>query len=219
MINHTRITVDDETRRVLDELSGHLAQTPPWAGRLTDDLQTEIRDATRGALAAPIKSIGQIDAQLVALQARIASITDTLAGLTGSAQTLDSRVGALTAVLDQQVRAVDVLAERSDEANKAAAAQMRTIADLRQQAQTMNDKADALRAIADGHERQLATLIDHAQKLDAATNALLGTHALLLDVQTAQAAQRDVLQTVLLRVDHLSKPWWKRLFGAVGDAR
>ncbi len=219
MNNHTRITVDDETRRVLDELSGHLAQTPPWAGRLTDDLQTEIRDATRGALAAPIKSIGQIDAQLVALQARIASVTDMLAGLTGSSQTLDGRVGALTTVLEQQVRAVDALAVRSDEANQAAAAQTRTIAELQQQSQTTNDKADALRATAAVHERQLATLIDHAQKLGAATEALLGTHALLLDVQTAQATQREELQTILRRVDYLSKPWWKRLFGAAGDAR
>lgn len=218
MNHHTRITVDDETRRVLDELSGHLAQTPPWAGRLTDDIQAEIREVTRAALAAPIKAIGQLETQLAVLQARIASATDALAGLTGAAQALDGRVDAQAAVLEQQVRAVDALVARSDDASKAAAEQTRAIVELQQQAQTTNDKTDALRAIADAHEHQLAALIDHARKLGAATDALLGTHAMLHDVQTFQAAQRDVLQTVLKRVDHLSKPWWKRLFGAAGDA-
>ncbi|RQS40473.1 hypothetical protein [Burkholderia sp. Bp8990] len=212
MIHHTRITVDDETRRVLDELSGHLAQTPSWAGGLTNEIRAEIRNATRDTLAAPIKSIGQLDAQFAALQVRMAAATDTLAGLTAATQALDGRVAAQVEVLDRQVRAVDA-------AGEVAAGQTRAIVALQQHAQATNDKVDALRAIADAHERQLAVLIDHAQKLGAATDALLGTHAMLHDLQTVQAAQRDVLQTVLRRVDHLSKPWWKRLFGAAGDAR
>ncbi|MBN3787223.1 hypothetical protein [Burkholderia sp. Ac-20353] len=223
MINQTRITVDDATRQVLDELSGHLAQAPAWAGQLTDDIQEAIRDATRAALAAPIKSIGQIDAQLGAVQVRIASVTDTLTGLSGAMQALDARIdariGAQASALDQHGRAVDGLVARSDDARAASAEQTRAIVALQQQAQATGDKTDALRSAADAHAQQLAALLDHARKLDAATDALLGTHAVLLDVQTAQAAQRDALQTVLKRVEYLSKPWWKRLFGAAGSAR
>ncbi|CAM2171811.1 conserved hypothetical protein [Burkholderia latens] len=212
MINHTRITVDDETRRVLDELSGHLAQTPPWAGQLADAIHAELREATRTALAGPIRAIGQLDAQLAALQVRIASATDTLAGLTGAAQALDGRMAAQSAVLDQQVRAID-------EAGTAVAGHTQAIAGLQRHAQATNDKVDALRAAADIHGDQLAALIDHSRKLGAATDALLGTQAVLQDVQAAQAAQRDVLLSVLQRVEHLSKPWWKRLFGAAERAR
>ncbi|WP_442809188.1 hypothetical protein [Trinickia soli] len=185
MITQTRITVDDATRKVLDELSGQLSQAPSWVAQLRDEIQDEVRDITRDALTAPTKSLSKLGEIATALQAQVVSQAEALAALAAGAER-EHRL-----LQDLQGNYSGVLAA----SEQAAAAAI-------QQRDDVHAMGEALQVANRQQEERAAQFAE----------ALQGTHALLRELQTVQMSQRDALQSILQRVEQMSKPWWKKLF-------
>lgn len=104
MINRTRVTVDEATREVLDQLSTELARAPSWTQQLSDDLQQAFVETFSDAQAAQARALEPIAASGCALQAQLGRQADLLGGVEARLQALDGRLDGFERLL-AEVRA------------------------------------------------------------------------------------------------------------------
>lgn len=271
MINRSRITVDEATREVLDQLSIQLGQEPSWAAMLNDQIQDGIRDAVRQvcAHATSSKQLEQLFATTRTLQSQATSQAEGLSELSGSVQTLHKRMEAQQSGMEGVHQGLDRLIANSEQARIVSAQQDEAIALLHQNLDAFTVRGDALQPLLGENAKKLDALQDAAQKLSSKVDrqqcslddiqleqgrlvgaseqastiameqrgaieylqqgllqsaiqqqgsvkelhdALKTAHTLLRDMQAEQMSQRDTLQSVILQIEVLSAPWWKRIF-------
>jgi chromosome segregation ATPase len=206
MITPTRITVDEATRDVLDQLSNQLSAAPGWAARLGEEIQESVADATRSALAAPTKTLTQLVTTATALQAQGMAQSESLNGISNTVQLLGDRLGLYESAIDKLGASVAAqqqpLAELQLGQKQLLASSEQTITAARRQEEAFAALADAMRASAQQQHEDIEKLAVVLQDTKTSLNA----------VQSAQASQQQLLQAIMQRIDHLSQPWWKRLF-------
>lgn len=103
MINRTRITVDEATRDVLDQLSTELSRTPSWTLTFGEDLSLAVADVFREGLADQAQILESLAGSSHAVQAQIGQQVDCLTAVGTQIQTLVAR----TEVLQDQSRGQD----------------------------------------------------------------------------------------------------------------
>lgn len=220
MINRTRITVDEATRDVLDQLSTELARTPSWALQLSDDIQLAVADALREGEVSRARTLEPIPASVRALQAQVEQQADGftamgtqmqaliarnealqaassgqavgIAGLHESVVRLDERFERQGQSVDRLVQGLTRLAELTTQGSSVTAEQQRELDALRHDCRTMAERQAIGQAELAGGLQQLAIT--------------------LCDIRSEQAVQRDALQRLASSLDSLSRPWWQRIF-------
>jgi chromosome segregation ATPase len=206
MINQTRITVDEATKKVLDDFNEHFSRPPSWVAPLSEEIQ-EAGEVTRNALSATTKSVAKINDAVATLHEQIVSQAEShaesqaraLANLSGAMKGIGEHLGALEAGIRNQSESV---ADMQTSSQRVLAASEQGATAAIQQRDIVQAMSDALQAANQQQEKRAAELIA----------ALQSTNALLRELQSEQVKQRDALQSVTERVERLSKPWWKKLF-------
>jgi chromosome segregation ATPase len=221
MIQPTRFTVDDATRKVLDELSRLLSHTPSWVAQLKGELEEHICDTTRPVLTGTAKSLNQLQAHATSQQQSLAELGAALQQLIEDAGQKSDTLRTSTDVYARQMAALGTDVRKLDDG---AQRQQDLIGELRGERKTdherllaasgqltaaMAEQREALRAMSEAFQQ--ATRHQEERTAQLAEN-LQATHALLVDLQATQANQLDVLQSVQQRVDDLSRSRWKKLF-------
>ncbi len=204
MITPTRITVDEATREVLDQLSSHLLEAPSWAARLGEDIQDSVTDATRTALAAPSKTLTQLAATATALQTQAAAHGETLNGMSNTVLLLGKQVGQFETSIDKL--------------GSSAVAQQRLLAELQLGHKQLLASGEQTAAVAQRQDEAFVALSDamrasarqQQESIEKLAAVLHDTKTSLSAVQAAQARQQQLLQDLMQRIDQLSQPWWKR---------
>jgi septal ring factor EnvC (AmiA/AmiB activator) len=204
MITPTRITVDEATREVLDQLSSQLSEAPGWAAQLGVDIQHSVTDATRTALAAPSKTLAQLAATATAMQTQVAAHGETLNGISNTVQLLDERAGQYEASIDKlggsAVAQQHLLAELQLGHKQLLASGEQAVAVAQRQDEAFVELRATLRATAQQQQENIEKLVAMLQDTKTSLSA----------VQAAQFSQQQLLQDLMQRIDHLSQPWWKR---------
>jgi len=204
MITPTRITVDEATREVLDQLSSQLSEAPGWAARLGEDIQDSVTDATRTALAAPSKTLTQLAATATALQTQAAAHGEALNGISNMVQLLGKQVGQFETSIDKlgssAVAQRHLLAELQLGHKQLLASGEQAVAAAQRQDEAFAVLSDAMRASTRQQQESV-------EKLAA---LLQDTKTSLSAVQAAQASQQQLLQDLMQRIDQWAQPWWKR---------
>jgi chromosome segregation ATPase len=184
MINRSRITVDEATREVLDQLSTQLGQEPSWAAMLNEQIQG-IRDAVRQvhAQATSSKLLEQLSAITRALQSQAISQAEGLAALSGSVQTLDKRMETHQGGLEGVHQGLGRLLGNSEQARIVSTQQGEATAALHQGLNAVTLTVAALQPVLGENAKKLNALQDAAQKVSSAVNQQQG---LLEDIQLGQ---------------------------------
>jgi chromosome segregation ATPase len=221
MIQPTRFTVDDATRKVLDELSGQLSHTPSWVAQLKDELEDQIRDTTRLVLTGPAKSLNQLQAHATSQQQSLAELRAALQQLIEDA---GEKSDTLRASIDVHARQLAALGTDVRKLDDGAQRQQNLIGELRderkadherliaasgQMTAAIAEQREALRAMSEAFQQATRHQEERTAQL---TENLQAMHALLAGLQATQANQLDALQSVQQRVDELSRSRWKKLF-------
>jgi chromosome segregation ATPase len=214
MINQTRITVDQATKKVLDDLSGHLSQPPSWVAPLSDEIQ-EVGEATRNALTATTKSVAKINDAVATLQEQIVSQAEShaesqasaLADLSGAMKGIGEHLDALEAGIRNQSQSVGDMLASNERACTASAQQGQAIALLQQKVEGSSANTEALRSTGEALTQQLTrllgetrTLAGGAERHDKRLADLQGGNERLLAVSeqgtAAAIQQRDIVQAM-----------------------
>ena len=112
MIKPTRITVDQATREVLDQLSTQLAQAPAWTTTLHDSIQDGFRDGTRQSQTATNRLLEPLVAASRALQGQLVEQAASLARLFDIVRAVEARINAQEQGMPDVVRQLLQDAER-----------------------------------------------------------------------------------------------------------
>lgn len=231
MITPVRITVDEATREILDQLEAQLTQTPAWADRLQDAAQAEWRALSQQSHQAQ-KSLAQ---QFEPLATATRAVQGQLSGLSVDLDTVHTSVKALQLDLTTQGMALAGIRQalpeamehltRSGEAidgvAKGLAANFRSFQEQLVRLQRRVDEVLAVQArLAEDHlkaealqREQRAALATLEQQLRQSTEQQATAHQQLADaMRAAHQAQRDQLQVLGHTLRALSRPWWQRLF-------
>lgn len=211
MINRTRVTVDEATREVLDQLSTELARTPSWTQQFSDDLQLAFAETFRDLQTGQARALEPLAASIRALQSQLGHQGNQLSAVAARLQTLDERMDGLerivTDVRDLQAR---LLAD-AGQAREVALRQESALESTRREVGGIATQAEALQAAARSHAERLAGLQQALGHLDErvaqqapAVACLVDELARLVEMGaqgSAQAvAQRRELEA--FRLDH-----------------
>ncbi|MDR6201885.1 hypothetical protein [Paraburkholderia graminis] len=199
MINEARITVDDATRQVLDQLDEHLSQVPPWARQLKQDVLDEVGDATRDALAAPARSLARLGETVTSLQKQGAAQIAGLASLSTSLKAVEVHHGKQQSDYEALARQSADLLASNDALGAAAVRQEQAIATLQKHTSAAGEDAVGLRAMAGEQGQriqtvlaQLLVLVDSAQHQNGQIAEIRDEQARLRSAheQTSASVQR-----------------------------
>ena len=169
MINRTRITVDEATRDVLDQLSTELSRKPSWALQFGEDLKQDIADAFRDAHVGLTRSLDGMTASTQALKTQYGKQVESLSAMD---KRLHLLVGLTEAVKDDSVGqakrlsdlqdALDCIGKRSHDGQ---ASQARTL-------ERIITATDALQPLVKQHGESLSAVGSQLQTLVGRTDTL-----------------------------------------------
>lgn len=205
MINRTRITVDEATRDVLDQLSTELSRTPSWAIQLTEDLPQAVAGALSEGQARNLESIAassralqtkvgqqadglnEVRTQIQALvawtktmQADASGQAERIAGVHESLNRLDARLERQVLSVDHLGQGLASLVELTTQSSSMVAEQRRELDGLRGDCRTRAaEQAEGLTAVG----TQMQALVSQTKSLRADTSGqaerIAGLHASL----------------------------------------
>lgn len=220
MINRTRITVDEATREVLDQLSTELARTPSWTQQLSDDVRQVIKEALRDSQAGQERALVPIAASTRALQAQIGQQADGIAAVGEQMQTMAARIASLQAASSSQAELIAGLHDPIDSLNERFERQAQSIDRLGQDLACLTELAAQGCSALAVQRQALDALKGDCQSIAGQQVASQAELAGILqqlattvrDIRSEQSDQRDALQLLSTTLDSLSQSWWKLIF-------
>lgn len=220
MINRTRITVDEATREVLDQLSSELSKTPSWALELTDELRQAIDTALHDGETKQLHSLDKLKALSQEIKLEVCEKKNFLTELGMQFQNLTERVDtqgsdllAQTDCLSRLQGAIEQLEALSGQQSQDF---LRTKGDLNKLAdlsakncRTSTEQSEEISRLKD----LCVTMADQQSSIQSElTEAFRKFASMQQEICSEQIVQRDLIEKIAYSVDSLRRPWWRRFF-------
>jgi predicted nucleic acid-binding Zn-ribbon protein len=222
MINRTRITVDEATREVLDQLSNELSKVPSWSLQLGEEIRQALDDALHEGEAKQAKAFESLKSTSHALQSQVVEQGGALTALGLQLQNLAERAETFGSDLTMQTGSLSRLAgaiERVEKHSIQQAQDFGLITDSLNKfaefiTQSTNMAAKQCEEIA--ALRDLCSSVVEQQSTGQAklTDAFQRIVLMQQEICSEQVVQRDLIEQPAFRIDRLSQPWWRRLFSS-----